>query len=361
MAGTSDSSYFNLFRIAEKLDYGNLEELTMDKHFKPIQSDARWQALCDLVEKNSHSYRNTLVKGESLLNAGKYAEATKCFSEAFRSNGWKCYIPDRTNAARAWSMAGVLDSAFFHLYKVAEQGDAGSFEGPSPYEYYLNALNTDKYFDAMRADKRWPDLMVRAKANLPSMPDLAKTLEAVFEQDQSNRVKTSSVKAQYGADSEEIKLLWKSIHNQDSVNQGIVSGMLEKYGWLGKKEIGYKGSEALFLVVQHAPLTMQEKYLPMMRNAVQTGHADASELALLEDRVRIRNGKKQIYGSQVEKDPATNGPRFCPIEDIDKVDQRRALVGLGPLAEYARHFGIVWDAEAIEKNKKMPPGLPEKK
>lgn len=151
------------------------------------------------------------------------------------------------------------------------------------------------------------------------------------------------------------------IHRQDSINQGIVTGVLEEYGWLGKREVGMMGSQAIFLVVQHAPLPVQEKYLPLMREAVQAGNALGSELALLEDWVLIRNGKKQLYGSQVTRDPASNETHFCPIEDVDSVDQRRATVGLGPLADYARHFGMLWNAEAIAKNKKMLPGLPEKK
>lgn len=88
MTGTLDSAYFNLIRIAEKLDYRNLEELNTDKYLHPMRSDARWPALYDRVEKNSHSYRNLVIEEERLFNAGKHAEAAKCYSEAFQSNGW---------------------------------------------------------------------------------------------------------------------------------------------------------------------------------------------------------------------------------------------------------------------------------
>ena len=119
--------------------------------------------------------------------------------------------------------------------------------------------------------------------------------------------------------------------------------------------MGEKGNSALFLVVQHAPLSTQEKYLPMMREAVKKGKARGTSLALLEDRVLMRNGKRQLYGSQVVTDPETSEKRFFPIEDVDNVDRRRAEVGLQPLAEYAQHFGITWDAAAIEKNRKLEP------
>lgn len=360
MAGTPDSAYFNLFRIAERLDYGNLEELNTDKHFQPLRSDARWPILYDRVEKNSHSYSNKIEAGERLLSVGKYAEAAKCYSDAFQSNRWQGSIPDRMNAARAWAMAGTLDSAYYNLFKIAEQGDIDNFEEETAYKYFWEGLNKDKYFQPLRSDARWPILCDRANANLPSMPELAKTLEEVLKQDQYYRIKIDSISTQFGYNSAEMTNLRTLIQIQDSINLVNVTGFLEKYGWLGKKKVGWTGNKAMFLVVQHAPLPVQEKYLPIMREAVKTGDAEGADLALLEDRVLIRNGKKQIYGSQVTRDTVTNEVHFFPIEDVDNVDHRRAMVGLGTLADYARHFGIVWNAEAIEKNKKMAPRTPDK-
>lgn len=272
-------------------------------------------------------------------------------------------MSDRLNAARAWAMAGMLDSAYFNLFKIVEQGSVDNFEGSNSnaYRYFLEALNTDEYLQPMRSDARWPDLCNRAKTNMPGMPELANTLEEVLKQDQSGRSKIGPITTQFGSNSAEMTRLWELIQMQDSINLGIVTGIFEKYGWLGRKEVGWTGSRAIFLVVQHAPLPVQEKYLPMMREAVKAGNAEASDLALLEDRVLTRNGKKQIYGSQVTRDSTTNETHFCPIEDVDNVDHRRAGAGLGPLSEYAKHFGIIWNAEAIEKNKKMLPCLPDKK
>ena len=313
------------------------------------------------VVAQNNFYSQKVREGKQLIAAGEYTEAAKCYSDAFQSAGWRGSILDRLNAARAWAMAGKLDSAYFNLFKIAEQGSVDNFEASNAYKYIWEVLNTDEYLQPMRSDARWPDLCDRVKANMPSMPELAKTLEEVLTQDQSGRSKIDPIRAQFGPNSAEMTSLWELIQMQDSINRGIVTGVLEKYGWLGKKEVGWTGSKAIFLVVQHAPLFVQEKYLPMMREAVKAGNALGSDLALLEDRVLTRNGKKQIYGSQVTRDTTTNEVHFCPIEDVDNVDHRRALVGLGPLSEYANHFGIIWNAEAIEKNKKMLPGLPEKK
>jgi hypothetical protein len=137
---------------------------------------------------------------------------------------------------------------------------------------------------------------------------------------------------------------------------------LDKYGWLGPKEVGWIGNSAIFLVIHHASLPVMEKYLPMIREAAKMGKAKSDDLALFEDRLLLRHGKKQIYGSQFTTDPETGKRVLYPIEDVDNVDRRRALVGLRPLSEYAEHFGgIIWDTEAIEKNRKALPSMPSNK
>jgi len=61
----------------------------------------------------------------------------------------------------------------------------------------------------------------------------------------------------------------------------------------------------------------------------------------LEDRILMREGKKQIYGTQLHSGPKTNGKlELYPIDDEEHVDERRAIVGLQPLAEYLKQFGM---------------------
>jgi hypothetical protein len=51
------------------------------------------------------------------------------------------------------------------------------------------------------------------------------------------------------------------------------------------------------MVIQHADLPMQERYLPMIRKAERDGEILSSNLAIMEDRIAMRHGEKQIYGS----------------------------------------------------------------
>jgi hypothetical protein len=63
-------------------------------------------------------------------------------------------------------------------------------------------------------------------------------------------------------------------------------------------------------------------------------------LALLEDRVALGKGKKQIYGSQIHRDQKTGKYIVAPIEDEPNVNKRRAEVGLEPLQDYVKHWDI---------------------
>ncbi len=82
-----------------------------------------------------------------------------------------------------------------------------------------------------------------------------------------------------------MKAHWKIINEKDSINLIKIKKILDERGWLGADIIGNQGNSTLFLVIQHSDIETQEKYLPMMREAVKKGNANSSSLALLEDRV----------------------------------------------------------------------------
>jgi hypothetical protein len=126
----------------------------------------------------------------------------------------------------------------------------------------------------------------------------------------------------------------------DSCNQTQVEALIAQYGWPGKSFVGAMGNNAVFLVIQHAELPVQEKYLPLLEKSVADSESRLCDLALLQDRVLMRENKKQIYGSQIVRDDATGGWKFYPIEDEKNVNIRRAKAGLQPIEEYAKYFGI---------------------
>ena len=135
-----------------------------------------------------------------------------------------------------------------------------------------------------------------------------------------------------------------AVASQDAIdarNMARVEEIIGQYGWPGKSLVGKEASMAAFLILQHADLTRQEKYLPLLKDAAGKGEARPADVAMLEDRVLVGKGRKQIYGTQLHSGPDTEGKLvLAPIEDEEHVDERRAAVGLMPLADYLKHFGV---------------------
>jgi hypothetical protein len=180
-------------------------------------------------------------------------------------------------------------------------------------------------------------------ADLKQNKSLARKLDSIVVEDQKYRLQLTPAMKEFGSLSPQVKNLWKTIKKSDSSNLIFVTALLDKYGWLGPDEVGQNGNMAYFLVIQHADLKTQEKYLPVMKEAVSKGKAFSNNLALLEDRIAIGQGKKQIYGSQIIRDQKTGKYVFAPIEDEGNVNKRRESVGLEPIEDYAKQMNVKYE------------------
>jgi hypothetical protein len=290
-------------------------------------------------------YTDGTAKAASLFAEKNYRGSAHAYSDAFKTNGWMGTIPDRYNAACAWALAEIPDSAFSQLEKIALRGKFFNY----------NRLNNEVSLKSLHSDKRWKSLISIIKENknqlypLLDLP-LSDGLDSILDQDQKYRMQLNAAGTRYGWDSKQVKDLTVSINKADSLNILKVSRILDERGWLGSDVVGSNGNFGLFLVVQHASLEIQEKYLPLLQEAVKKGKAQPSNLALLTDRIAIRSGKKQIYGTQIQQSPDTFIYSIFPLEDPDHVDERRVKMGLGPLADYVLQWKIKWDVEDYKKS-----------
>lgn len=135
----------------------------------------------------------------------------------------------------------------------------------------------------------------------------------------------------------------------DKKNTKRAKEIIEKYGWPGFNLVGKKAAHMFWLVVQHADLNpgFQKQSLKFLKQAIKNKQAFPSDGALLTDRVLVREGKKQIYGTQFYRNEEMNlVPR--PIEDIKNLDKRRKSVGLG---SFKQEWKIM--KKRAEETKKM--------
>ena len=278
-----------------------------------------------------HDYKHLTNKADSLYRAKDYKASALTFSNAFKHYNKLATINDRYDAACSWALAGYPDSAFYNLEK----------SGFTNYDHVI----VDEDLVSLHADKRWAPILAviqknKDKAEANYNKPLTRELDSIYDADQNGRQQIMATENKYGDTSKQMKALWAAMGKQDDIDLIKIKAVLDKYGWVGPDVVGSKGNTTLFLVIQHADSLTRDKYLPMMRTAVKNGKAQASQLALMEDRSALENGKKQIYGSQVARDEKANKYYFRPIEDEANVDKRRKSVGLPPLEEYAQQWGI---------------------
>lgn len=168
---------------------------------------------------------------------------------------------------------------------------------------------------------------------------LRNELERMREADQAIRGEAMEIARTHGLDSPEyaeIRARGKAM--QDEHTARLVE-ILEEHGWPVVSEVGEAAAGGAFLLLQHADHYTQKRFLPLLREATAAGEAKPTDLPLLEDRIRMQEGRPQRYGSQLTRG-ADGKPTLWPIEDEAHVDERRAAVGLEPLEDYLRRFGI---------------------
>lgn len=122
----------------------------------------------------------------------------------------------------------------------------------------------------------------------------------------------------------------------DHDNTEWMKTVLARHGWPGKSLVGKDGASAAWLFVQHADMDkpFQKDAIRLLEAAVAKGEAEGKDLAYLTDRVLVGEDKPQRYGTQYHEVDGKLVPQ--PIEDAERVDERRAGVGLMTMAEYDR-------------------------
>ena len=118
----------------------------------------------------------------------------------------------------------------------------------------------------------------------------------------------------------------------DSTALVYLRGLTRSRGtpWPTRSVVGAAGVRAVWVLVGRDSALSRVALHRMMEAGPDESLPAA--VAMLEDRLRVLNGRKQLYGTQVaRKADGTLEP--LPIEDPKHVDLRRDAAGLAPLAQ----------------------------
>lgn len=289
---------------------------------------------------HAQDYKALVSSANDSYTKKEYNKSVELYQQAFKlvqNNRSDLY-----NGACSAALSNNADLALRWLNLAYDQGYTN-----------IRHMKTDADLTLLHATKGWKTLLSKMQKKVDQIEanydkPLQNKLLVIFDEDQKYRMQIGEVGQKYGFESKEIRALWKTIEEKDSLNLLEVKAILDQHGWVGEDKVGPQANSTLFLVIQHADLPTQQKYLPMMRQAVKVRKAEPSALALLEDRVALGEKRRQTYGSQIGED-STGTSYVLPLDDPDNVDKRRAAMGLGPLTDYVKRWGIVWDVAEYKK------------
>lgn len=118
------------------------------------------------------------------------------------------------------------------------------------------------------------------------------------------------------------------VRNAERLNE-----IIDQCGWPDEQLVGEDGAKAAWLTAQHAigfP-NLQRKCLQLLQRAADEGRVSRWQVAYLDDRIAMHEGRPQRYGTQWLDDPTDGRIRPWKLADPERVDEFRAEVGLEPM------------------------------
>lgn len=114
----------------------------------------------------------------------------------------------------------------------------------------------------------------------------------------------------------------------------LLKNIINEKGLPTYSSVGKTHSDNFFILANHSfdDTPFQEKVVEIAKKELKRKNISGSQLAMLIDKMRIKSGRNQIYGTQ-----CTYTASEAIAADLEKpasVDKRRKKMGLPPLKEY---------------------------
>lgn len=282
------------------------------------------------------SYVDLILKADTLYEENDFKGSAELLDIALtmKIDGGVLY-----NAACSWTLAGDKEKALDYLSKALDNGLADLIND-------VSILESDSDLEALKGDPKWGNLIEKfkdeLKYNQPTNVDLKYVIEDLEIKDQTLRQLLKDAEEKLGDNTASFNYFKSLIIKQDSISAIKIKSILDENGWPNKSIVGSKANKAFGLIMRHAPIELQERSLPLLQSSVESGQSAGTDLAYLTDRVLLRKGKPQIYGTQVVEDENTGKMKVYEVEDPTNVNVRRKAIGLENIEAYLSYWKIVW-------------------
>lgn len=231
-------------------------------------------------------------------------------------------------AAKAFWFVGNQDSAIILLDQAVSNG-----------WNKLDVIMKDSVFVKLHDDSIWVSLLKKWKILIDKNNAYLNRplMEELFRMEN----KDQELRKEFHPASD--SLYWKMVAEESRKQVERLKEIIKEYGWPGKRMVGEDASRSAWIIVQHADydVNFQKECKSLIAAAVENNDGSMRDLAYLTDRILVSERKKQVYGTQCFWNDSTERVESQPIEDSQKIDQKRIKIGLGSIFEYL---------ESINKN-----------
>ena len=251
---------------------------------------------------SQNDYWALIFHADSLMDDGLYAEAKQMYDLAFTED---CYILPSHLSTVAKKMMGIHNDAValdYLSHRVRMEPDF--YEEPTS-STFLQLRDTFE----LRQHKWDYDLTQK------------QYLEWVFERDQYDRMLWLLASSKRTESPARVEKLARRAMDTDSTNLQLVSRILSETGYPRKSKVGDFATLTVWMIIQHSDLGRIKQFLPQLEEAASRGDLAPAYLAATKDRIDIREGRPQKYGTQFN----------CPLLDSLRVNEWRQEVGLSPI------------------------------
>lgn len=244
----------------------------------------------------------------------KWTRSLERTYEQIKSDSGNIVYADHLNLATAYVNLKDPKSKVFNHWRLAQEEDIEStaelfpmiYGSPEVLEGYLTEAEYDSLlekFALVVANKKEIKIDPKRYALENNLDvELVKLMSYLKEKDQEFRM----------SDMDRQQLI-----DQRSIQ--IIDSLYSVYGkYIGNSLVGDEFQSTMFLVVQHSDLDHQEKYLPVIHEAVHDNELHPTPLKMLIDRVYKKKYGYQIFGSQA-------GGELADDATIEQVKQEYGL------------------------------------
>jgi len=241
--------------------------------FVPVQrdgvTDQRFKYAQQILNDTKSAAKNTPIN----LNAADYWNITTAFV---------VLREPKANVDAAFSKAIHSDGATICSYiKLMGASGLDKIIPETFLPFYANCSQTPT------TESSKIDINHYAETNKLN-PDLLRVINTIYLNDTKYRVTTP--------------VDWSKQKPLDERNQQLIDSLFNIYKtYIGRSLVGKQLESAMWLVVQHAPLAMMERYVPVIAAAVSQKQLDEVPFKMLIDRMYWLKYNYQIFGSQGAK------------------------------------------------------------